>query len=165
MKPILPQRCPLPFLYLGWVAYVGGLIYFAVMGDYMRAGVWLVALPVAWWTYVRVFPRASHLFGYGSVADVAAGEVGRKSVVVTMYSAVGCPFCPIVEERLRALQERMGFELVHVDVTLRPDLLRSKGIRSVPVVEVGGRRWVGHATTQELAELVGGRGELDASRI
>lgn len=74
-----------------------------------------------------------------------------------MYGALGCPFCPLVEERLRGLQAKMGFELRHVDVSLRPDVLRSKGLRSVPVIEVGDRRLVGNATSRELADLVRGR--------
>jgi glutaredoxin len=156
MRALLPQRCPLAFVYLSWAVYVTGLVYFAARAEYAWAGLWLVALPVAWWVYVRTFPRWSHLWGYGRVDDVPAADVRRSSVVVTMYGALGCPFCRIVEERLRGLRDRMGFDLVYVDVTLRPDVLRSRGIRSVPVVEVGERRWVGHATTEQLAQLIGG---------
>lgn len=49
----------------------------------------------------------------------------------------------------------MGFELETIDVTLKPELLRRKGILAVPVVEVGGRRIVGHATSRQLADLIG----------
>lgn len=62
---------------------------------------------------------------------------------MTLYTAVGCPFCPLVKQRLLALQVQMGFELEEVDVTLKPDLLIAKGIRAVPVVEVGEQRVVG----------------------
>ncbi len=72
-----------------------------------------------------------------------------------MYSSSGCPFCPIVERRLRDLQQEMRFELQHIDVTVRPGLVKAKKIKSVPVVEVGGRRLVGHATTRDLADLIG----------
>ena len=155
MKRLLPQQCPLAFLYLTWAAYILGTAYFLISGDYLRAGVWVVALPTAWWVYVRIFPRVSHYMGYGRVDDAAPGAIDHRAVRVTMYSSLGCPFCPIVQGRLIKLQQQMGFELEHVDVTLHPELLRAKSIRSVPVVEVGDRRWVGHATTRELAELIG----------
>jgi hypothetical protein len=48
----------------------------------------------------------------------------------------------------------MGFELEIVDVSLRPDVLISKGVMSVPVVEVGQGRLVGNATSQQLAQLI-----------
>ncbi|MFQ5690706.1 MAG: glutaredoxin family protein, partial [Gemmatimonadota bacterium] len=73
---------------------------------------------------------------------------------------LGCPFCPLVEGRLRTLAEEMGFEFEHVDVTLRPELVRTKRIRSVPVVEVGDRRLVGNATSRELVDLIAGRVEV-----
>ena len=50
----------------------------------------------------------------------------------------------------------MGFTLEVVDLTLRPQLLAKRGIRSVPVVEVGGRRLVGNATSEQLAALIAG---------
>jgi hypothetical protein len=48
----------------------------------------------------------------------------------------------------------MGFDLNIIDVTLRPQTLMTKGIRSVPVVEVGDRRLVGNSTTEQLAALI-----------
>jgi CBS domain-containing protein len=48
----------------------------------------------------------------------------------------------------------MGFTLEKIDVTLRPDLLAAKGIRSVPVVEVGARLLFGLVTTKELAAAI-----------
>jgi glutaredoxin len=77
-------------------------------------------------------------------------------VSVTFYTALGCPFCPLVERRLEALRKEMGFELKKIDVTLRPQLLAEKGIRAVPVVEAGERRLVGHLTTDQLAALIMG---------
>lgn len=156
MKRLLPQQCPMVFLYLTWALYVGGLVYFALRGQYLVTLVWLLLVPLALWVYVRVFPKISHYLGYGSVDDVGADVRGKRSVRVRMYSSLGCPFCPIVEQRLRALQEEMGFEFACIDVTLRPDLVKAKGIKSVPVVEVDDRRLVGNATSRELAELVGG---------
>jgi glutaredoxin len=165
MKALLPQECPLLFLYLTWALYVTGLIYFPMRGEWAPAGAWLVVFPLALWGYVRIFPRISQVLGYGRVDDVAALRTSRSSPkTVTMYSSLGCPFCPIVEERLRALEVELGFELTHVDVTLKPGLARAKKIRSVPVVEVEDRRLVGHATTQELAILIAGEAEMVPGR-
>ncbi len=159
MKRLLPQECPLVFLYLTWALYGAGLIYFPVVGEWMLGGVWLIAVPLALWGYGRIFPRISQYLGYGPVDDVAASRLPPSRQTVTMYGSLGCPFCPIVEERLRVLETGMGFELRHVDITLKPELVRSKGIRSVPVVEVDDRRIVGHATTQELVDLIAGEVE------
>ena len=106
------------------------------------------------WAYVSAFPNISHYFGYGRVDDQRTREVAPASVPVTFYTAIGCPFCPLVEQRLLALQKQMGFELKKIDITLRPQLLMETGIRAVPVVEAGGRRLVGHATTDQLAALL-----------
>ncbi len=48
----------------------------------------------------------------------------------------------------------MGFELKEMDVTLKPHLLMTKGIHAVPVVEVGEKRMVGNATTEQLVNLI-----------
>jgi glutaredoxin len=132
------------------------LVYLPVRGELLFAAVWLVAFPLALWGYVRVFPRISHFLGYGRVEDVAAANTPQSKQLVTMYSSLGCPFCPLVEKRLRALEKEMGFEFTYVDVTLKPELVRGKNIRSVPVIEVDDRRLVGNATTQELANLIAG---------
>ena len=153
---MMPQECRLAFVYLTGVLYVAGPIYFLVVGEPVAAVFWLIGFPLAYRAYTRVFPSISQLLGYGRVDDVPAPRVSPSSRAVTMYSSFGCPFCPIVEERLRALETEMGFDLEHVDVTLRPNLVREKKIRSVPVVEVDDRRLVGHATTRELAELIKG---------
>ena len=75
-------------------------------------------------------------------------------ILVTFYSFFSCPFCPIVLRRLEALQQVMDFTLKKIDVTLKPQMLVSKGIRSVPVVEVGDKRLVGNLTTAQLAEFI-----------
>jgi hypothetical protein len=54
--------------------------------------------------------------------------------------------------------EKMSFSLQEVDVTLRPVILLAKGIRAVPVVEVGGRRLDGNAPIEQLADLISGAG-------
>lgn len=159
MKRMLPQECPVVFLYLTWLVYAGGLGYFVAKGELVLGTVWLVAYPVLLRGYVLVFPRISRWLGYGRVDDEAAGGTGPSSTRVVLYTAAGCPFCPIVERRLRELQARMAFDLDQVDVTLRPELLIRKGIRAVPVVEVGEQRITGHATSRELARLISEDGE------
>lgn len=160
----MKQQCPMVFIYLFWALVIGAPVVFALNGEYVLAVAWVVVLPVAQWAYVRTFSHTSRFLGYGRVDDRPADQVSSSPVTVTMYTALSCPFCPIVKSRLQALQERMGFELREVDVTLRPDLLKGKGIRAVPVVEVEGRTLAGHATTQELAALIQGSWRTPATR-
>jgi glutaredoxin len=154
------QQCTVQSLYVSGAAYlVGyllGLIYFAYRANWIAALLWLILLPSIKWAYLRFFPRISPLRGYGGLDDKLPAAVEKAPVEVTFYSLLGCPFCPIVEKRLRALQEEMGFRLTKVDLTLKPQVSSSKGIRSVPVVEVGNERLTGNATTEQLARLIGG---------
>ncbi len=53
-----------------------------------------------------------------------------------------------------AKQLTSGFTLNMIDVTLKLQTLMTKGIRSVPVVEVGEHRLVGNSTTEQLASLI-----------
>jgi len=142
------------FIYLSWVILVGVLVFFLLQGNYPLALVWLVVALLGQWAYIRAFPSISRYIGYGRVDDRPAEVLERAPVKVTLYTALGCPFCPLVKQRLLALQAEMGFDLHEVDVTLKPDLLIAKGIRAVPVVEVGERRLVGHATSAQLADLI-----------
>jgi glutaredoxin len=110
---------------------------------------------VAEFAYVRAFPYLSPMLGYGSVEDVKPSAATVTVVPrVTFYSALGCPFCPIVRRRLEELQQRLGFELVVEDITFRPQRLIEKGLRSVPVVEAGGHFLVGHATSDAIAAFL-----------
>jgi hypothetical protein len=59
-----------------------------------------------------------------------------------------------VKNRLRELQVKMGFHLKEIDITLRPEILLQKGIRALPVVEVGKAHWVGNATSEQLATFI-----------
>jgi glutaredoxin len=151
---LLKQQCPVPMLFLNWAAYIGGVIFWVLQKDYAAALAWLALIPLGWWAYIRVFPAISRYVGYGSIEDRPAIEVSRAAVKVVHYTAQGCPFCPVVKRRLLALQEKMAFDLEEVDVTLRPALLIAKGIRAVPVVEVGEQRLIGHATSEQLAALI-----------
>ncbi|HYM50215.1 MAG TPA: glutaredoxin family protein [Candidatus Limnocylindrales bacterium] len=158
MRGLLPQRCPIAFIYLSWLVYLGGVVGLAIGRLVPVIPIWLVGVPLLMWGYLRFFPSLSRSLGYGSVADrpgVAAPPPHRTAAMhVTLYTALGCPFCPIVRRRLHSLKTLLAFELEEVDVTLRPELLLRKGIRSVPVVEVEGRRLTGNATSAKLADLI-----------
>ncbi len=158
MRAMLPQQCPVVMVYFTAVVYVGAAILLAFVAPFPMLVAWLAAVPLFLWLYVRVFPRISTAMGYGSVADVATAAPATPPAParVTLYTGLGCPFCPIVENRLKALQSRMGFELQVVDVTARPDVAAREHIRALPVVGVDGRRRAGCATTDELAALIAG---------
>jgi hypothetical protein len=68
-----------------------------------------------------------------------------------------------VKRRLEALQRKMDFTLTKIDVSFNPQLAMSKGIQSVPVVEVGKDRLVGNATTERLAQLIAGAAQTFGS--
>lgn len=141
-------------IYLSWLVYLGGLAGAAWHGRWVLAAFWLVAAPLAQWLYIRKFPSMSTAMGYGPIADEPATLAGKSPVKVTLYTALGCPFCPLIAERLATLRNEIQFTLDTVDVTLRPDLLASKGIRSVPVVEVNGRFLFGLVSTKELSAAI-----------
>jgi len=154
----MKQQCPLANVWLTWLglpllATVVGIIQ-AWWAGVVVLGVGVVAQVV----YVRTFPRLSLLLGYGSVDDAPAASfppsVSPSSVI--FYTANVCPFCPIVRERLFALQRKFGFDLEEIDVTFQSRLVREKGFRSVPVVEVDGRYWVGNGTSADLAAFLAG---------
>jgi thiol-disulfide isomerase/thioredoxin len=149
------QQCHLSMIYLSWVVYLGGLAASIWYSHWVLAAAWLVAAPVAQWLYIRKFPSMSAAMGYGPITDEPAGTVPPAPVKVTLYTALGCPFCPLIEQRLEALRKTAGFSLEKMDVTLRPDLLSSRGIRSVPAVEVGGRVLFGLVSTKDLAAAIG----------
>jgi glutaredoxin len=150
----MKQQCYLASIYLSGAIVIAGLIFLALKGAYGVALLVLVVAPLAQWAYIRTFPAISPYLGYGRVEDQPAQAGGRAPTTVTLYTAVSCPFCPLVKQRLLALQAEMGFDLHEVDVTLKPDLLMSKGIRAVPVVEVGEQRVVGCATSEQLATVI-----------
>lgn len=141
-------------IYLSWVLYLGGLAALAWYSYWAVGAVWLVAAPATMWLYIRKFPSLSAAMGYGHISDQPAAALEPSTVEVTLYTALGCPFCPLVEERLEGLQKTMRFSLRKMDVTLRPDLLAAKGIRSVPVVEVAGRYLFGLVSTKDLADAI-----------
>jgi len=153
------QECTVRSLYVslavGVIGYVAGLVFLAYDANWVALVLWLVLLPCLKWAYLRFFPRISAWKGYGRLEDELPANVKKAGIEVTCYFLLGCPFCLIVEQRLKTLRERMDFSLTKIDLTLKPQLAASKGIRSVPVVEVGDERLIGNATTEQLAQLIG----------
>ncbi len=144
-----------------WLTWVGLPLLAVLVGIRSGAAAGILVIVVgaaAQVLYVRHFPRLSRWMGYGSVADTPADAavLPRRTVRVRLYSANVCPFCPIVRRRLEELRRQMPFELEEIDVTFRPQIIREKGLRSVPVVEVDGHRVVGNATSAQLAALLAG---------
>jgi glutaredoxin len=150
----MKQQCHISFVYGSWLFAAFGIIFFLFIGNYIQAAFWLLFIPLFLWIYVRYFPSISHFMGYGSVEDRPASKVIRTAVKVKLYTGLGCPFCPIVKQRLKELQSRMSFELREVDVTFKPESLVSTGIRALPVVEIGDARWIGNGTSQQLAQFI-----------
>ncbi len=151
------QSCSVAGLYRIWAGYAAGLMIFAFTRNWIGLALWAVLVPVGKLIHIRYFPNFSRFLGYGPIADdvFPSTRYSRPAaVVVTYYSALGCPFCPIVLARLQALQSKMRFTLHKIDVSLHPQLLASKNIKSVPVVEVGENRLVGNVTSEQLAGLI-----------
>src|ERR1700722_5192991 len=142
------QQCNVVGLALSWIGYAAGLGYFGYQHQWVVALLWMVGLPILRWAMYQFFPLLSRFLGYGRIVDKFA------PVTVNFSTFFSCPFCPIVLARLQALQEQIGFVLKTFDVTLKPQTLMTKGIRSVPVVEVADRRLVGNSTTEQLVGLI-----------
>lgn len=149
------QQCPMPAIYLNWLLLAVGAAFFLIRYGWAAALAWTAAVPLSLWGYVRIFPRVSAALGYGRIVDEPAGPaLSSAADRVTLYTAMGCPFCSIMRDRLRVLSGEWGFELEEIDVTAHPNLQRAREIRAVPVVEVEGRVHVGAATTRQLAALI-----------
>ena len=154
----MKQQCHIIFVYGSWLILVCGLLFLLVQGNILQAILWACFVAFFLWIYVRSFPSLSRYMGYGSVADQPAKDIRLSNARVYLYTGLGCPFCPLVKKRLHELKVTMGFELTETDVTLKPDVVIAKGIRALPVVEVGGARWVGNATSQQLASFIADNG-------
>jgi len=142
-----------------WLTWLGLPLLAALVGFRSGAvsGVLVLVVGVAAQAmYVRWFPRLSSSMGYGSVADTPApvepAPASRPSV--TLYTANVCPFCPIIRRRLADLRRQFEFEVREIDVTFRPDIVRAKGLRSVPVLEANGQFLVGNATSAQIAAFL-----------
>jgi glutaredoxin len=150
----MKQQCHIAFVYGSWLILLCGFVFYLIQGNILQAVFWVFFIALFLWLYVRYFPSVSRFMGYGSVADQQATNVRPSHVKVTFYTGLGCPFCPLVKRRLHELQSTMGFELREIDITLKPDVLIAKGIRALPVVEVAEARWVGNATSDQLAMFI-----------
>ncbi len=154
------QQCNVVGLALGWICYAVGMVYFIYRHQWGIALLWMAGVLGLRWALYHFFPRVSRFLGYGRIADKFSSipslhdNPHAAPVAVNIYTFFSCPFCPIVLARLQALQKQMGFSLKEIDVTLKPQTLMAKGIRSVPVVEVGDHRLVGNSTTEQLASLI-----------
>jgi glutaredoxin len=152
----MKQECNLGMV---WVTWIGLPIIAIVMGIIQG---WFVAVFVliigvlAQIGYIKVFPKISRLLGYGSVEDVTTESVQKIKIPskVILYTANVCPFCPIVKQRLIELQKNLGFQLNEVDITFKPNIIKEKGFRSVPVIENDGEYWNGNATSAQLISFL-----------
>ena len=150
----MKQQCHILMIYLSWMVYAGGLMFAVWRASWLFAAGWLTAGPACQWLYIRHFPKLSVAMGYGPITDEPAEAAEASPAHVTLYTALGCPFCPLIERRLGELRAQLGFSLHKIDVTLRPDLLAANGIRSIPAVEIGGRFLTGLVSSKELAAAI-----------
>jgi len=152
----MEQRCHLAAVWLTWLGLPLLTVVVALRIGVVAGVVVLAAGGVGQVLYVRWFPRISRWMGYGSVDDTPAepGAVTAHLPRVTLYTANVCPFCPIMKRRLADLQRQHPFEVEEVDVTFRPEIVRSKGLRAVPVLEANGRVLVGNATSAQIVEFL-----------
>src|SRR5450631_597969 len=99
----MKQQCHISMIYLSWVIYLGGLAASAWYSYWALGAVLLVTVPVIQWLYIRKFPSLSASMGYGCITDEPARAVSPTPGKVTLYTALGCPFCPLIEQRLESL--------------------------------------------------------------
>jgi glutaredoxin len=157
----MKQECKLSSIRVIWVAVLGVVLALGTARGWPAAVLAVIVGVLFQVGYVRTFPHVSQWLGFGSVDDVRPAHHARSAAAiprVTLYTAAGCPFCPLVRQRLHQLQQELWFALDEHDVTFPSATLRGRGIRSVPAVEVDGRFLVGNATSYALvAFLTGGR--------
>ena len=152
----MEQRCHLSMVWLTWLGLPLLAIVVALRTNVIGALFVLAVGIVGQILYMRWFPYMSKWMGYGSVADTpaAAASVPNTLPDVTLYTANVCPFCPIVKQRLEDLRRDHKFDVHQVDVTFRPEIIRAKGLRSVPVLEANGEFLVGNATSAQIADFL-----------
>lgn len=152
----MEQRCHLGAVWLTWIGLPLLAVVVALRIGWLAAAFVLAVGIVGQVLYIRWFPRLSPWMGYGSVEDAPAALLPPDSRLpsVRLYTANVCPFCPIVKQRILDLQRQHPFELEEVDVTFRPEIIRAKGLRSVPVLEANGRLLVGNATSADILSFL-----------
>ena len=152
----MKQQCNIRFVWLTWISLPVIALYIGFSQGWLLACIVVVVGVVAQIVYLRIFPNISKIMGYGSVVDETAKTFSsiQLPIKVILYTANVCPFCPIIKQRLVKLKRDLGFDLVEVDVTFRPDIVRSKVLRSVPVVEVNKQLLIGNSTSAQLAKFL-----------
>lgn len=152
----MEQRCHLGAVWLTFLGLPLLALVVALRAGLLGALVVLLVGVIGQVLYVRWFPSISRWVGYGSVADTPVNPTSMPAQLprVTLYTASVCPFCPIMKRRLAELQRHSQFEVEEVDVTLRPQMIRAKGLRSVPVLEANRQVLVGNATSAQIAEFL-----------
>jgi len=147
------QQCHLSMIWLSWLVFLGGLVAILAYQQWIVAVLWIVFVPLLQFQYIRRFPAISGLLGYGPITDHAApkGDAAQTRQHVVLYTALGCPFCPLIEQRLEHLQATLDFTLEKIDVTVRPRLLAARHIRAVPAVEINGQIFTGLISSRDLA--------------
>jgi glutaredoxin len=149
---MMKQECKLVMIWFTWLGLPALAIIMGIMQGWLAAVFILIIGVFAQVIYIKVFPKISGWLGYGSVEDVAADSAQKIKVSskVMLYTANVCPFCPIVKQRLIELQRNLEFQLEEVDITFKPNLIKEKGFRSVPVIEKDGKYLIGNATSAQL---------------
>ena len=152
----MKQQC---YLAMVWLTWIGLPLLALAVGFRVGAVAGIVVLVVGFASqplYIKWFPRISRMMGYGSVDDTPAADVPQDAKLpgVTLYTANLCPFCPILKRRLADLQRQHEFAVQEVDVTFRPEIIRAKGLRSVPVLEANGQLLAGNATSAQIVEFL-----------
>jgi hypothetical protein len=150
----MKQQCHISFIYTSWLILILGIIVYLYDREFVHAILWICFIILFMWLYIRYFPYLSRFLGYGSVEDTPAKYITPTDAKVFLYTGIGCPFCPIVKKRLEELKLKMGFRLIEIDVTFKPNLLTSKGIQALPVLKVGEEQLVGNATSEQLAIFI-----------
>jgi len=153
----MKQECKLVMVWLTWLSLPALAIAMGVIQGWWATVFILIVGVLGQIFYIKLFPKISKWLGYGSVEDVVAIKSTQKiktSSIVTLYTASVCPFCPIVRQRLIELQSKLEFKLNEVDITFRPNLIKEKGFRSVPVIEADGEYWIGNATSAQLLSFI-----------
>ena len=152
----MKQECKLVMIWLTWLGIPALAIGMGAKQGWWAAVFIIIVGVFGQLFYIKIFPRISRLLGYGSVEDVAILPTQKIKIVsiVTLYTANVCPFCPIVKQRLIELQSNLDFKLNEVDITFKPNLIKEKGFRSVPVIEMDGEYWFGNATSVQLLSFL-----------
>lgn len=152
----MKQECKLIMVWFTWIGIPVLALIMGILQGWPAAVAVLIIGVFAQVYYVKVFPKFSHLLGYGSIEDVAADIVPEIKVLskVILYTANVCPFCPIVRQRLTGLQKDLEFKLEEMDITFKPNLIKEKGFQSVPIIEKDGKYLFGNATSAQIIEFL-----------